>query len=253
MIQVIIFDLDGVIVKTERLKAISYAKAATSLLPGKVTEDQVIEAYKEVVGRSRQDVAVSIMRRFALEKAASNHLAEFGVSEPWQAFVRLRLPIYEAMVSDPDVLLNSQWPQSVSLVRTVRKDGYRTALGTTSDRRHSQRVLEIIGLADAFDFITTADDVKHGKPDPEIYRLISQSLDIAPAQCLVLEDSPSGIKAALTAGMACIAVTNPFTRQVVHEAGLLEAAWIVDEPESLHDVVARMLHEKQLAKSSTIP
>jgi len=122
-----------------------------------------------------------------------------------------------------------------------------------SDRRHSHRILEITGLADAFDFVATADDVKHGKPDPEIYTLISKSLDIAPSQCLVLEDSPSGIKAALTAGMACIAVTNPFTRQVVHEAGLLDAAWIVDEPERLHNVVNRMLKEKQFVQSSTIP
>lgn len=214
MIQVIIFDFDGVIVKTERLKAISYAQAAISLLPGKFSKDQVIEAYKDVVGRSRQDVAVSIMRRFGLEKAASAHIAEFGVSDPWQAFVRLRLLIYEQMVSDPEVLRKSQWPDSVSLVRAMRKAGYRTALAMMSDRGHSHRVLELIGLADAFDFVATADDVKHGKPIPEIYSHISRSLDIAPSQCLVLKDSPSGIKAALTAGMTCIAVTHPFARQV---------------------------------------
>ena len=69
MIQAMIFDLDGMLVQTERLKAISYAQSAVELCPDALTEAQVIEAFKEVVGLSRQEVAVALMERFSLADA----------------------------------------------------------------------------------------------------------------------------------------------------------------------------------------
>ena len=65
----------------------------------------------------------------------------------------------------------------------------------------------------ALDFIVTVDDVEHGKPDPEIHQLVTRELRVPPSQCLVIEDSPSGVKATLAAGTWCIAVTTPFTRK----------------------------------------
>ena len=82
MIQAMIFDLDGTLVQTERLKAISYAQAAVELCPDALTEAQVIEAFKEVVGLSRQEVAATLMERFGLEDAARARMAEFGVNTP---------------------------------------------------------------------------------------------------------------------------------------------------------------------------
>ncbi len=111
--------------------------------------------------------------------------------------------------------------------------------------KQAQRVLEALDLADAFDFVATRDDVERGKPDPEIYQLVARELDVPPAECLVIEDSPSGVKAALAAGMWCVAVTTPFTRQRIHAKGLLDERWIVDDPDTLPDVVQQMVVEQE--------
>jgi len=57
MIRAVVFDLDGTLVQTERLKAISYARAAVALCPYSVGEDEVIEAFQDVVGLPRLEVA----------------------------------------------------------------------------------------------------------------------------------------------------------------------------------------------------
>ena len=61
----------------------------------------------------------------------------------------------------------------------------------------------------------------------------------------VVEDSPAGVKAALAAGMAVIAVSTPFTRQRLHESGLLPEALIVDEPERVTAVAAAILRQSR--------
>lgn len=99
MIRAMIFDLDGTLVQTERLKAISYARAAIQLRPNDITEAEVIEGFKEVVGLSRREVAVGLMERFGLEAAAHARMEKFGVDTPWQAFVQIRLAIYEEMLN----------------------------------------------------------------------------------------------------------------------------------------------------------
>ncbi|MGH3146055.1 MAG: HAD hydrolase-like protein [Rubrobacter sp.] len=69
MISAVIFDLDGTLVETEELKAISYARAVAELRP-EVSEEDVVSAYADdLVGRSRQEVAEAIVRRFGLEEA----------------------------------------------------------------------------------------------------------------------------------------------------------------------------------------
>ena len=78
-----------------------------------------------------------------------------------------------------------------------------------------------------------------GKPDPEIYTLVARELGVSADECLVIEDSATGIKAALAAGMRCIAVTTKFTRTAVHASGLLDDPWIVDTPSDLQTVVER--------------
>jgi beta-phosphoglucomutase-like phosphatase (HAD superfamily) len=59
----------------------------------------------------------------------------------------------------------------------------------------------------------------------------------------VIEDSPSGIRAALAARMWCIAVTKPFTQASIHRQQLLEERWVVNDPARLADVVREMVME----------
>jgi beta-phosphoglucomutase len=73
MIRAFVFDLDGTLVETEELKALSYARAAAELRPD-LNEGEVIEAFKDLVGLSRQEVAVGLMRRFGLEGAARTRM-----------------------------------------------------------------------------------------------------------------------------------------------------------------------------------
>jgi HAD superfamily hydrolase (TIGR01509 family) len=240
-----IFDLDGTLVQTERLKALSYARAAIELCPYAITEIQVVEAFKSVVGRSRREVAGALMERFSLEKVAWERAHEFGVTTPWQSFVQIRLQHYNKMLADPQVLLDNQWPHNMALLEGARRTKCKLGLATMSYCSQVQRVINILKLDGAFDFVASRDDVENGKPDPEIYQLVSSELDVPAQKCLVIEDSPSGVKAALGAGMRCIAVTTPFTRDLIHEGRLLPERWIVDDPHTLHQVVAQMVAERE--------
>ena len=249
MIRAIIFDLDGTLVQTERLKAISYARAAVELHPDTVTEEAVMDAFRDVVGLSRNEVATALVKRFELEKASSTRMAEFGASTPWQAYIQLRLRHYEALLADPDILVRNQWPHNVALLKESRRSGCKVALATMSYCPQVQRVLQVLNLEDQFDFVASRDDVEHGKPDPEIYDLVARELAVAPAETLVIEDSPSGVKAAMAAGMFVIAVTTPFTREAMHSGRLLDERWIVDRPEALLTVVKTLMAEQQAASA----
>lgn len=239
-----IFDLDGTLVQTERLKAISYARAATTLRP-ELEEEAIVAAFKDVVGLSRREVAQGLLNRFDLQIPAEARMADFGVSAPWQAYVQIRLQIYEAMLADPAVIRDNQWPHNMALLQAARQTCNHVALATMSYCQQVRRVLQILELEAAFDFVASRDDVEQGKPDPEIYRLVARELGVAPAACLVVEDSPAGVQAALAAGMRVVAVSTPFTRQRLHESGLLPADLIVDEPERVTAVAAAVIRRSQ--------
>ena len=159
MIRAMIFDLDGTLVQTERLKAISYAKAAAELCPRVISQEEVVAAFTEVVGRSRREVAQALLERFELQPAARARMEEFGVNTPWQAFVQVRLRHYEAMLADPDVLRNSRWPHNIELLREAQQASCKVGLATMSYCAQVRHVLEVLELTDAFDFVASRDDV----------------------------------------------------------------------------------------------
>lgn len=240
MIRAMIFDLDGTLVQTKRLKALSYARAAIELCPRDITEEEVLDAFKEVVALSRRKVAQALVDRFELKPAARARMAGFGVSVPWQAFVQVRLGIYEEMLANPEVPLNNQWPHDMALLEEARRSQCKVGLATMSYCAQVQRLLEILNLTDTFDFVASRDDVENGKPDPEIYIQVANELDVPPEECLVIEDSSTGVKAALAAGMDVVAVSTPFTHRCLHEEALLPPGRIMDDPSALRDTVAHV-------------
>ena len=164
-VQAFVFDLDGTLVKTEQLKAQSYARAAANLCPHKVSEAEVIEAFKDVVGLSRREVATTLMQRFELEEKAAALTEKLGVNKPWQAYVQVRLRHYHALLDDPEVLTANRWEHATALLAQARNSSCQTALATMSHREQVQKVLAVLDL-DKFDFVATRDDVENSKPDP---------------------------------------------------------------------------------------
>jgi phosphoglycolate phosphatase-like HAD superfamily hydrolase len=132
-----IFDLDGTLVETEELKALSYARAAAELRPDLGEEE--VEGFKDFVGRSRWDVAMGLLRRFGLEEAARSRMAEFGVKTSWQAYVRVRLRSYDALLSDRNLILAHLYPHNIALLLDLRDAGYRTGLATMSHTEQAGR------------------------------------------------------------------------------------------------------------------
>jgi beta-phosphoglucomutase len=236
-----IFDLDGTLVQTEALKARSYARAAVELSPDSVAAQEIIVAYDDMVGHSREEVAAALLARFGLEAHAEGRMRELGVSTPLDAYMALRLRIYEAMIADELLIREQEYPWSTALLREARRAGYPVGIATMSHRKHAALVLERLALTSEVDALVTREDVRQAKPSPEIYLLIAEMLGADPRDCFVLEDSVPGIRAANAAGMRCVAITNDMTRDAIHAAGVLPLERIVDDPAQLAPIARGVL------------
>ena len=241
MIKAFVFDLDGTLVQTEILKAHSYAKAIEKLRPGKYKAHDIIDSYKMLVGHSREEVASYFLLKYNLEEGCSKLVKEFKVKEPWEAFIKIRLKYYFENLNNPRILKTVKCPYTTQMLKKVKQQNYKTALATTSHLDEATKVLETLNLQDLFDFIATRDKVKKSKPDPEIYKLVSSKLRVKPIECLAIEDSITGIKAALAAKINCIAATNDYTTDAVNKSKLIDKKWIVNDLKDLDAVVEKMI------------
>jgi HAD superfamily hydrolase (TIGR01509 family) len=86
--------------------------------------------------------------------------------------------------------------------------GVKLAIGSAAITFNIDFVLEGLHIRKYFDAIISADDVDRSKPDPETWLKCAQKLKLAPADCIVFEDSPKGAESALNAGMKCVIITN---------------------------------------------
>ena len=243
MIRALMFDLDGTLVRSEELKALSYATAVQNLRGLSEPDPRAIEAYRDIVGASRDVASRHIMDTLGLEPDLRPLVGRYGASEPWDVLSEMRKEIYDQMVADAQVIRDNQWPHTVGMLR-VAKDTYcRTGLATMSYRNEALHVLRALDIERSLDVILTREDVQHPKPDPEIYLLGAKKLDVAPQECLVVEDSPNGVRAGVAAGMNVIAFATPFTLDSLHSSEVLEHAWIVHDPDTLLDVVRKRIAE----------
>lgn len=243
MITAIMFDLDGTLVQSEKLKALSYAIASQRLRGLPEPENRAIEAYREIVGASRDVASRHIMDSLELEQELRPLMAEHNVSEPFEVLSAMRKEIYDDMVADPNVIQDNQWPHTIGLLRVARETACRTALATMSYRQEALHILRSLDLEQYLDEVLTREDVEKAKPDPEIYLLAAQKLGVHPQDCLVLEDSPNGVSAGVAAGMNVIAVATPFTIAGLHSSQVLDHEWVVHEPEKLLDAVRDRIAE----------
>jgi beta-phosphoglucomutase len=119
-------------------------------------------------------------------------------------------------------------PGAVALIDALRTAGFKLAVGSSGPPENIALTLEKLGRAERFDATVTGRDVQRGKPDPQVFLLAAERLDVRPERCAVIEDAPQGIEAANRAGMTSIAVTGTATRDKLSHARL-----VVDSLEQL--------------------
>jgi len=96
----------------------------------------------------------------------------------------------------------------VAFARERAQAGCPVSVASGGDAPTVRRTLHTIGVSDLFPIIVTAEQVAHGKPAPDLFLLAAERMGVAPAECLVFEDSPLGIIAAERAGMGSVLVSR---------------------------------------------
>jgi HAD superfamily hydrolase (TIGR01509 family) len=95
------------------------------------------------------------------------------------------------------------------LIADLDKNNFLLALASSSPHEQISYVLESLGIRHYFQSIISGEDVKVGKPDPEIFIKAAESVGVSPESCVVIEDSYNGVTAAKNANMKCIGYKNP--------------------------------------------
>jgi HAD superfamily hydrolase (TIGR01509 family) len=109
---------------------------------------------------------------------------------------------------------NSALPGVREYIAEAKRLGLRLGVASSSSREWVVGHLTELGLSAYFDCIKCRDDVTRVKPDPALYQAVVETFALQPHQAIALEDSPNGITAAKRAGLFCVAVPNPLTRQL---------------------------------------
>lgn len=105
-------------------------------------------------------------------------------------------------------------PGVMDWLDTAAQLGLHIGLASSSPRSWLEQHLGRLGIRERFAAIYSSDDVKRGKPDPELYLRTAAHFGVPPQECIAIEDSPNGVRAAKAAGYYCIATPNPITAQL---------------------------------------
>ena len=136
------------------------------------------------------------------------HLEEqTGLKLDRQSLMEERRGLYSEHVAGNTVL-----PGVKDYLSEARARGFRIGLASNSDIGWVGSNLNELGLYDKFDVLKTRDDVVNVKPDPEIYLATLHDLKTDPGHAIAIEDSASGVAAAMAAGLFTVAVPNPITK-----------------------------------------
>ena len=108
---------------------------------------------------------------------------------------------------------------AIGFVRRCKTAGLRLGLTTSAARSVQQLAFQRFELHHYFDAVVTGEDIVHGKPDPEPYRLTAAKLSLSPTACLVIEDAVSGVISGKAAGCFVVGITTSFTTEELSRAG----------------------------------
>lgn len=205
MFDAVIFDLDGTLIDTESV-AIRTGRAAFAALDAPLDET----VFHSLIGKD-------VTSGDAILRAAHPDLDLVALNRLWRS--EFEAEIARNLPLKPGVF------ELLGLLRQPR------ALCTSSGRDSAQYKLGLAGLADAFAHVVTLDDVQTAKPHPEPYLLTAARLGVAPARCVVFEDSETGAAAAKAAGCVVVQVPDVLPTDGRHAdhvaASLLDGARLV--------------------------
>ena len=201
MIRGVIFDMDGTMFDTERMWATFWVPALARL--GLEYREGLAEAERGTAG----ETSLAIVRQFYGPDCDAKAIIDSLHQEADAAFSAAPVPKKPGL--DP-------------LLDWLEGQGIPMAVASSSRLAGIRRNLDAWGMTDRFQALLSGEQVQHSKPDPEIFLRAAQALGVDPAECLVLEDSPNGLRAARAAG--CKAVVVPDITPIPPESEGLWAA-----------------------------
>ncbi len=192
--QAVILDLDGLMIDSEPV----HQRAFEELLARHgIDHEFTVEEYgRHFVGIPVKENAEWLVTHFGLRGAPEELLAE-------------REAIYESLLEDSSNLV--PMPGVFALLDALRARGLPLGVASGSPRGQVDTILRGLKITDRFRAVVAGDDVPHTKPAPDVYLRAVEQLGVAPARCVAIEDSATGITAAKAAGLYAIAVPNRYT------------------------------------------
>ena len=185
-IRAAVFDLDGTMFDTEAL----YFRVASAVV-GSRGRRFTQEIMRAMIGRPGHESRIAFQTMTGLKDPIDEVLAE----------------IRERFNAEIDIAVQPT-PGLFALLDRLGDRGIPCAVATSSRRAYAERLLVRHGLLDRFRFFLGAEDVTRHKPDPEIYRTAADRLGVPTDAVLVLEDTPTGLTAALRAGTFAVGIPH---------------------------------------------
>lgn len=186
-IQACIFDLDGVIVDTAKYHFTAWRKLANSL-----GFDFTEAENEQLKGVSRIKSLEIILGIGAVEKTAEEIQALAVKKNEW----------YLNLIGEMNK--SEILPGVETFLNELQSKGIKIALGSAS--KNAPVILEKVGLTHFFEAIIDGSKTTKGKPHPQVFLMGAEALGVAPKHCLVFEDAPKGVEAALAGNMYCIGI-----------------------------------------------
>lgn len=178
-----IFDMDGVIIDSERY----YAKAIQRVV--KACGYEINQDYtNQFIGVTNSKTWSQIIEDFNLPGTVAEYTDIMNVYKD-------EIEAKEGFIFYPGIL---------DLIQRLKEQGFRLAIASSSTLFEINRTVEALNVSEYFDFLVSGEEINKSKPDPGIYLHTAELLEMAPSQCIVIEDSHNGAKAAKAAGMYCI-------------------------------------------------
>lgn len=186
MIKAVIFDMDGLMIDTEKLLMRFWIESAKSFGFNMTKED--VLSIRSLAGKYTE---IKLKKRF-------------GESFDYQKVRARRIELMNDYILKNGIEKKKGLDE---LLIYLKEKGYKTSVATATDLKRASMYLDIIDVKKYFDKIICATMVQNGKPKPDIYLKACEELKVLPCEAIALEDSPNGIISAYDAG--CNAVMVP--------------------------------------------